>query len=430
MRRTQYSGVAVALLLVWLQACTRSSDTGLSLSPSTPAAPALPTGANVAPLIVDAGPAQSGVNLPSVSVTICAPGTTSCQVIDHILVDTGSTGLRLMASALNSAAVQLPAATTPSGDPLYECFAFADGYSWGSVRAADIQVADGQASNLSVQLIGDPAIPTAPVDCSEDQSVNPPNPMSPQNTVEELGANGILGVSFFLQDCGSACQIVANPDGRGFYYACPGGVCTGITIPVAAQLQNPVSMFASDNNGVSIVLPPISDAGQDAVSGSLVLGIDTQSNNQLGGAVVLSVDPLSGNFTTIFNGQTYTLGGSIDSGSNGNFFADTALATCTSNLFAGWYCPDPAVSLSVTNQGVGASSASSAVTFSVASIEALSNANPSFAAFDNIAGTLFPSVSGFDWGLPFFFGRSVSVAFEGQATAAGQGPFVAYADFM
>ncbi len=426
MRAAHYSRAAVALLLTWLQAC----GGGGAGSSSTPPPPPLPTGSNVAPLIVDAGPTQLGVNLPSVSVKICAPGTSSCQVIDHILVDTGSTGLRLIASALTSAAVQLPAATTPTGDPLYECFTFADGYSWGSVRVADIQLADGQAANLSVQLIADPAIPTAPADCSEDQTVSPPSPMSPQNSVAELGANGILGVSVFLQDCGSACETVANPDGRGFYYACPGGLCTGTTVPVAAQLQNPVSKFAVNNNGLTIVLPAITAVGQDTVGGSLVLGLDTQSNNQLGSAAVLSVDPLSGNFTAIFNGRTYTMGASIDSGSNGNFFADSAVATCTSTLYAGWYCPATAVSLSVTNQGVGASSATSNVTFSVASIEALSNANPSFAAYDNIAGTLFQPFQGFDWGLPFFFGRSVSVAFEGQSTAAGTGPFVAYADFL
>jgi Protein of unknown function (DUF3443) len=426
MTRSPYTWVAVALLLVGLQAC----GGGGAGSSSAPPPPPLPTGSNVAPLTVDAGPTQLGVNLPSVSVKICAPGTAQCQIIDHILVDTGSTGLRLIASALTDPTVQLPAATTPTGDPLYECFTFADGYSWGSVRRADIQLADGQAANLSLQFIGDPAILTAPTDCSEDQSVSPPNPLSPQNTFAELGAKGILGVSVFLQDCGSACESVANPDGRGFYYACPGGLCTGTTIPVAAQLQNPVSQFPTNNNGVTLVLPALTAVGQDTVSGSFVLGIDSQSNNQLGGAVVLSVDPLSGNFTAIFNHQTYTMGASIDSGSNGNFFADTAVTSCTSALFSGWYCPATAVTLSVTNQGVGASSATSDVTFSVASIEALSNANPSFAAYNNIAGTLFQPIQGFDWGLPFFFGRSVSVAFEGKATAAGTGPFIAYADFL
>jgi hypothetical protein len=37
---------------------------------------------------------------------------------------------------------------------------------------------------------------------------------------------------------------------------------------------------------------------------------------------------------------------------------------------------------------------------------------------------------GFQWGLPFFYGRKVSIAFEGQATAEGPGPFLAYANFL
>lgn len=421
-RRT--SMTAAVLLLLQLQACGGGAG-----SSSTPPPPALPTGSNVAPLVVDAGPAQVGVNLPSVSVKICQPGTTNCQTIDHILVDTGSSGLRIIANALTSTAVKLPAATTATGDPLYECFNFADGYSWGSVREADVQLADGQAASLRIQLIGDPAIPTAPTDCSEDLTTSPPVLMPSQNTIAEVGANGILGVSVFLQDCGSACETVANPGGLGFYYACPGNVCTGITILASAQVQNPVSKFAANNNGLTIVLPALTAVGQGTVNGALVLGIDTESNNQLQSAAVISVDPLSGNFTTIFNGQTYAMGGYIDSGSNGNFFTYSALPSCTSSLYAGWYCPTMSVSLSATNQGVGASSASSNVTFSVASIEALSNANPSFAAYDNIAGALLQPVSGFDWGVPFLYGRKVSVAFEGQATAAGAGPFFAYANF-
>jgi hypothetical protein len=390
---------ALAPLLLLLQAC----GGGGAGSSTPPPPPPLPSGTNVAPLIVDAGPSQLGVNLPSVSVKFCEPGTTTCQTIDHILVDTGSTGLRIVASAFPAPALQLPAATTGSGDPLYECLSFADGYSWGGVRIADVQLADGQAAGLRIQLIGDPTIPTAPSDCSEDQTTSPPSTMPSQNTIAELGANGILGVGVFLQDCGPVCETIANPNGRGFYYACPGGVCANTTLLVAEQVQNPVSEFATNNNGVTVVLPAITAVGQPTASGSLVLGIDSQSNNQLGSAAVISVDPLSGNFTAIFNGHTYTMGGYIDSGSNGNFFTDSALPTCTSPLYAGWYCPAQAVSLSVTNQGVGASSATSNVTFSVASIEALTNANPSFAAYDNIAGTLFPSISGFQWGLPFFY---------------------------
>ena len=138
-----------------MQACG-GGGAGSSTAPSPPP---LPSGTNVAPLVVDAGPSQLGVNLPSVSVKFCEPGTITCQTIDHILVDTGSTGLRIVASAFPTPALQLPAATTTSGSPLYECLSFADGYSWGSVRIADVQLADGQAASLRIQLIGDPTHP-------------------------------------------------------------------------------------------------------------------------------------------------------------------------------------------------------------------------------------------------------------------------------
>ena len=56
-------------------------------------------GANVAALTVDAGPVpaqQTDANLAFVSLTICVPGTTTCQTVDHIQVDTGSAGLRIL----------------------------------------------------------------------------------------------------------------------------------------------------------------------------------------------------------------------------------------------------------------------------------------------------------------------------------------------
>ena len=417
---SKLSAVAILTLLA-LAAC---GGGGAGSSPPPPSPP-LPTGPNVAPLIVDAGPAQAGVNLPSVTVTICVPGTTTCQTINHILVDTGSTGLRIVAEALAPVMFSLPFAKTAASDPMYECLLFADGYSWGSVRHADVQLADGKASSLAIQLIGDPpppALPTAPADCTGTPSV------PSQNTVAAIGANGILGISVFLEDCGAGCVNSANPiPGQGFYYGCPANVCVGTTVALTAQLQNPVSQFGTNNNGVSIVLPAITAVGKPTVTGALVLGIDTQSNNQLGSATVLSVSPLSGNFTVVFNGKTYTGAGFMDSGSNGNFFDDSSLQACSFNT--GFYCPPTAVTLSATNQGVGASSATSTVSFSVASLDALSNANPGFAAYDNIAGPMPATVTGFDWGLPFFFGRSVAIAFEGRTTAAGAGPFFAYATF-
>ena len=52
---------------------------------------------NVLPIVVDAGPTGNYANGAFATVTVCAPGTSSCQTIDHVLVDTGSVGLRLLA---------------------------------------------------------------------------------------------------------------------------------------------------------------------------------------------------------------------------------------------------------------------------------------------------------------------------------------------
>ncbi|HEX3343728.1 MAG TPA: DUF3443 family protein, partial [Polyangiaceae bacterium] len=79
---------------------------------------------NVAPLVVDEGPpGADSVDVPFVSVTLCIPGTTTCQTIDHVSVDTGSSGLRIIASVLESDIV-LPQQTATTGSSLAECFQF------------------------------------------------------------------------------------------------------------------------------------------------------------------------------------------------------------------------------------------------------------------------------------------------------------------
>ena len=75
------------------------------------------------------------LNKPCVSVTVCTPGTSTCQAIDDILLDTGSYGLRLFKQVLNVSLVQ---ATSGSGS-LAECVQFGDGSSdWGPVQIASV----------------------------------------------------------------------------------------------------------------------------------------------------------------------------------------------------------------------------------------------------------------------------------------------------
>ncbi len=76
-----------------------------------------------------------------VNVTICAPGsTTNCQTIDHVQVDTGSQGLRILASALTSSMLSGLQPIGIGTGSLAECTRFVDGYSWGPLVTADMHI--------------------------------------------------------------------------------------------------------------------------------------------------------------------------------------------------------------------------------------------------------------------------------------------------
>jgi hypothetical protein len=388
-----------------------------------------PTATNVLSVIADAGPTDPAnpsagpiqtVNTPFVSVTLCVHGTSNCQTIDHISVDTGSVGLRIVASVLSSSvAGALPTVMDTQGRALAECLPFADGYSWGSVRLADAQIAGELASGISIQVIGDPAYPTVPSACSSGGAQQ-------EDTVSTFGANGILGIGNFQQDCGSLCVTETTPQiTTQLYYGCASSAsCVATTVPLASQVWNPVSKFATDNNGAILELPSVASSGAASVTGSLIFGIDTESNNALGTATVLSVDPGTGNLTVNFLGQALSMS-FLDSGSNGNFFTDSSLAQCTSSSEKGFYCPPGTQAFSATitsNSGV----TTGALNFSVASADTLfSNGNGGYYVFGDLAGSNSLAQS-FDFGLPFFLGRNVYTAIENSSTSAGTGPFVAF----
>ena len=184
------------------------------------------------------------------------------------------------------------------------------------------------------------------------------------------------------------------------------------------QVANPVSLFSADNNGVIIELPAV--GGPEAsLTGSLVFGIGTQSNNGLNGATVYPVDD-NGNFITNFNNVQYSES-FLDSGSNAYFFPDPAIAVCgDDNAF---YCPNSTLSLSATNAGY-TGTPTGTVNFSVANADNLFNDNLTANVFGQLAGP--NTITGFDWGLPFFYGRNVYTAIQGKSTPGGTGPYWAY----
>jgi len=362
---------------------------------------------NAQAIAVTGGPDNNYANGLFTTVTVCAPGSSNCQSIPNVLVDTGSFGLRLLASSLGTLSGSLPKQTSGSNN-VFECGQFVDSVLWGPVVSADVALANQTAKSVPVEVIDASSVPV-PAAC---KAIGPS-----EEDVTSLGANGILGVGFFIADCGNACAAssTSNP---GFYYGCAGTSCSVIAQAANQQVQNPVALFPSENNGIVIQLPATSNSSP-SLGGSLVLGIATSSDNSMGSAQVFAPDQF-GNMQTRFKSNQYA--GFLDTGSNAYFFLDsktTGIPDCASTE-KGFYCPSSPVSLSATN--TSPQGASSTVNFTVVSASQL---------FSNGGNAVFPSLGGpnpgtFDWGLPFFFGRNVFVAIEGRQTPAGAGPFWAY----
>ena len=233
-----------SLLLVLLIAQDITPQCGSGTGPATT------TDQNVQPIVVNTGPADEYLNGAFTSVTICVPGQSSnCQTIGGVLVDTGSSGLRVLSSALT---LSLPQQTT-NGNPVVECNQFVDGYTWGPVQTADIKLAGEQAGSVPIQVIGAPGFSTVPATCA---SSGPS-----EDTLDTLGANGVLGIGVFRQDCGIACAVggLSNP---GLYFSCPAAGCQSTIEPLTQQVQNPVWLFPTDNNGVLIQLPSVPSGGK------------------------------------------------------------------------------------------------------------------------------------------------------------------------
>ena len=262
-----------------------------------------------------------------------------------------------------------------------------------------------------MNVVGDTTFATVPSSC---------NTGGPDDdTLNTLGANGILGLGPFPQDCGPGCASGIPPS--GMYYQCPTSGCVPSLVSVPLQVQNPISLFAADNNGVIVELPTPSGP-QATLSGSLVFGIGTQSNNALGGATVLTLDS-NGNFTTTVSGISGAMSQSfIDSGSNALFFDDNNLASCQTNTF--FYCPLTPASLTATNSS--SNGASTNVSFSVANADSIFNSFPNDAVIPGLAGPSNTGGASFDWGLPFFYGRNVFTSIAGTTAPGGQTPYWAY----
>ena len=399
--------LAAGLVITLLSACGGgggSSNSSNSTSSSNPIVVqgnySQTVGANSMTFSIKQVPGGN-VNAPYVSVEVCQPGSTNCQTISNVLLDTGSTGLRIFSNNLGT--LQLPNQTTlaTGNSSILECASFLSGVTWGPVKLADIKLGMETARSIPIQVVADPLYSAVPSYCS--------NGLPTLQSASSLKANGILGVGLFIAD------------GQD-YFACSTAQtanCSVLTLQPSMQVQNPVASFPVNNNGVVLQLEKVSDAGAPSASGVLYFGIDTQSNNSSANTNVIPTNSF-GRFTTVFNGTSYK-SSFIDSGSNGLFFPagtlSSTLKACGNN--SGFYCPDLTQSYSATitlknNQ-------TSNINFSIANPESLFTSN------NYALPTLGGSLQGqFDWGIPFFYGKTVYFGITGKSSNAGIGPYYAF----
>ncbi|WP_109484232.1 DUF3443 domain-containing protein [Paraburkholderia sp. C35] len=385
-----------------------SSSSGSNSGPNQQ--PIAANAANTVAVTVDRGVAGI-INIPTVTVTVCQPGTNNCATIDHVLLDTGSYGLRIVSSALGSLTNSLAIQQATAGGNLAECTHFADGYTWGTTRRADVKISGETAGNIPIQVIGDMADSTIPT----SGCVNGAN----ENTASALGANGIIGLGVAPVDCGAACSVQANVAQFSNYYACPNGTnCVRTLAETTKQVANPIPNFPVDNNGVIVQMAPISSTGAASATGTVVFGIGTQSNNGNSAATTYTTDASGDLVNSTFNGTKIST--FMDSGSNGYFFQDNSIAMCGGDL-SSFYCPSSTQQRTVNL--VGANNATGSVTLNIANAQTLLS-NASNYAFNDLGGQI-GSLSAFDLGLPFFFGRYVYYGIDKRASG-GAAPFVAF----
>lgn len=405
------TGFLVSILLVGCGGGGSDSSTPND-NPSQPNVPTPPVLTNTIALKVDGGVNGNYFNGLFGSVTVCKPNTantsntnSNCTTIDHVLFDTGSVGLRLFAQSLPSG-FTLPNSVDSQNNNYAQCMQFASGVTWGTVNNADIKMNGEIASNIPVQIIGNGNIPQSCSSIGKSFQV-----------ASDLGANGIMGIGLFKQDCGKACETVVN---NTLYYKCSATGCTNTTIPVSMQVQNPVSKFPQDNNGTIIVLNDVPDIGATSTSGTLYFGIGTQANN------TKALTPLNTNSRGLinisYNGKVFNES-FLDSGSSITSLTDNTLKTCTK--LTDYYCPDNMISMPIIVSSFDNTNNVNSV-IKIANAENLLNRTNNV-VFNNVVGNndVFSNTT-IDLGLSYFMGKTVATGLEGTSSNIASGTYFAF----
>lgn len=366
---------------------------------------------NVVSITVSPGPYGNYLNGLFGSVTLCKPNTTTCTTVDNVIFDTGSVGVRIVSSALPAGF--LSANTDGNGNTISNCTVFADGYTWGDVASATITLG-GQttASAIPVQVIGQSNY-SVPSTCSSGNG-------NPEQTAQAIGANGIVGIGLFQEDCGAGCTTVAN---NGMYYKCSATSCVSSTVTLAQEIKNPVANLpANYNNGTVISLPAIDLNGTSNVPGNIYLGINTVSNNTFNNLTTINTSA-NGLINVTVNGVLYSES-FLDSGSSIYALIDGSMPQCTGN-YSGLFCPTSSTNLPITISTT-ASTQTNSSSINIGNAQTLLSSTTNN-AYNDLASVLnAPLNNAVDLGLTFFYGKNVATGIESTSSNIGTGSYFAF----
>jgi hypothetical protein len=193
-----------------------------------------------------------------VDVTVCNAAR-QCRTVPDVLVDTGSTGLRLLRGALDG--LDLAPVKDPRGRALSNWSSFGSGDLWGTMHFAQVRV--GAIATTR-------AIPVEVYDLPGRRDKLPDGyaNVDARREIARMG-NGILGISPHRHHA------------RGYYVkgdkaGAPGASrWVEVRVDAARQLTNPIAYFpAPYDNGSVISLPEVDwTSGANRVQGWLGLGI-------------------------------------------------------------------------------------------------------------------------------------------------------------
>ncbi|TGP42503.1 DUF3443 family protein [bacterium M00.F.Ca.ET.228.01.1.1] len=336
-------------------------------------------------------------NRALVSVTVCVPGTSLCETVDNVMVDTGSVGLRLQRSALKHPE-RFAAMAGPDAHALAECYRFVSSAAWGIVTRVDLRLAAIQASSIPIQI----------VDESNASYGDHPRPDTCLKSSKPT-SNGTLGIAAVsLNDCKDPCFISLKTPR---YYQCTVDGCTPVARAVAANFRvvHPIAALPWDNNGYVLDVQPVPESGATAARRTLTLGIGTQQNNVLDVTNVVDLAP-NGTFTTVWNGQSYPAS-YFDTGTEEYYFATAPVGAqeCGSH-----WCATPEAEFSATLKGQ-----TTDATAKLRVGDSATLVRSGKGAFRNVAIVAHRDSRAVVWGMPFFIGRKVFVKLNDGSGGSG-----------